>query len=1277
MKRKSFCNVVLSLFLVATSIFLLFVGTGCGCGNENGASVTYELRLETNNLRIEKYSDSVTVNATAKQSGIIVNQPELTWESSDKNIFTVDNSGVIVPKNEGSAELSVTWQGKTEKCIVTVYSEGRVPSIKTDRDSIGFLLSDEPIVINAYVLFGDKKYYSPDVSFSYAILESGKDVAEVDENGIVTPKGYGNTLLIVSANFRGYAGIGMQIEIPISVCYDLETHISLKTGCTSEIYVNEIVFDGVEYKKTTAFDYSVSKASEDGKITEISDADVVWHSSDENVACVDENGVVTAISWGTCNIWCVYSFEGVESVSEKVAVTVNEYLIIDKVDDVTITIDYRKEFAFATVAEIFGTEYEGNILGVYKEIGGRNLLSDGKLDVTEFTDGKFVLIVKNDSNYAYCISAEFIIEPIQIVDIMISEDSTVSELCSNGGAPNQGDWTKEYDVTVGEKTVIVNFSNYTQDPGWGDTTMTALWGYNVDETDIQKAIDLGYNSVALEVYFGFSDAVNSISVINVALLDDNSNNSDYAVNTWHTLHLPLSVFKEVVSTNGYTLRLFPVTAGNETTTGTYSIALSSIEYEDYEGFKVSSVALDRNSADMRVGETLTLNATVLPNTALNKSLTWESSNSNIVTVSNGQLTAIAEGVATIIVRSVDGNYYDECTVNVTGFVFVIDSPLLRQYETGKTIKVPSGKFGVNAATVTVTTPSSTTIPVNLAEGLSLTETGNYEIKYSYAEYTETYVIESVATVAYMSSDGSETTFSSTAAFNLKKGEKIYVNSILSTQKENGDSCYYMSYGFMRFMMSNYSNVEFHKLTVTLTDFENASNNVVIVLSILNGDKVSMSVTINGETKSVNNVDYNFGVGIEIFQNAYNKFATSWNDSAKEVTFDDWVGFTSTKYVMTIEADEWESGITTAECSFGYICDSSDYAVDQSDAYIETEAQIVDIMISEDSTVYELCSNGGAPNQGYWEKEYDVNVDGKIAIVKFSNYTQDPGWGDTTMTALWNYNVSASDIQKAINLGYNSVALEVYFGFSDAVNSISVINVALLDDNSNNSDYAVNTWHTLHLPLSVFKEVVSTNGYTLRLFPVTAGNETTTGIYSIALSSIEYENYDESSDLKDIMLLNTSEISELCSNGGAPNQGYWEKEYDINVDGKTAIVKFSNYTQDPGWGDTTMTALWKYNVSASDIQKAINLGYNSVALEVYFGFSDAVNSISVINVALLDDNSNNSDYAVNTWHTLHLPLSVFKEVVSTNGYTLRLFPVTAGNETTTGTYSIALSSIEYE
>ena len=92
---------------------------------------------------------------------MIIDGAKLTYETSVgqlESFRNCNNDGLLIPVNEGSAELSVTWQGKTDKCTVTVYSEGRVPSIKTDRDSIGFLLSDEPIVVTAYVLFGNKKY---------------------------------------------------------------------------------------------------------------------------------------------------------------------------------------------------------------------------------------------------------------------------------------------------------------------------------------------------------------------------------------------------------------------------------------------------------------------------------------------------------------------------------------------------------------------------------------------------------------------------------------------------------------------------------------------------------------------------------------------------------------------------------------------------------------------------------------------------------------------------------------------------------------------------------------------------------------------------------------------------------------------------------------------------------------------------------------------------------------------------------------------------------------
>ena len=64
--------------------------------------------------------------------------------------------------------------------------------------------------------------------------------------------------------------------------------------------------------------------------------------------------------------------------------------------------------------------------------------------------------------------------------------------------------------------------------------------------------------------------------------------------------------------------------------------------------QVSSVSLNKNSLSLDIGGTQTLTATVLPNNADDKTVTWTSSNNSIATVSsNGLVTAIAAGNATI------------------------------------------------------------------------------------------------------------------------------------------------------------------------------------------------------------------------------------------------------------------------------------------------------------------------------------------------------------------------------------------------------------------------------------------------------------------------------------------------------------------------------------------------------------------------------------------------------------------------------------------------------
>ena len=80
----------------------------------------------------------------------------------------------------------------------------------------------------------------------------------------------------------------------------------------------------------------------------------------------------------------------------------------------------------------------------------------------------------------------------------------------------------------------------------------------------------------------------------------------------------------------------------------------------------TSIALNKTSASLKATETITLVATVLPENATNKSVTWKSSNEVVATVdANGKVTAVAVGEATITVTTTDGsNKSATCKITV-------------------------------------------------------------------------------------------------------------------------------------------------------------------------------------------------------------------------------------------------------------------------------------------------------------------------------------------------------------------------------------------------------------------------------------------------------------------------------------------------------------------------------------------------------------------------------------------------------------------------------------
>ena len=80
---------------------------------------------------------------------------------------------------------------------------------------------------------------------------------------------------------------------------------------------------------------------------------------------------------------------------------------------------------------------------------------------------------------------------------------------------------------------------------------------------------------------------------------------------------------------------------------------------------VESVTLNQSSLELVAGKEATLTATVKPESATDKTVTWTSDKPEIAAVEGGTVTAKAEGTATITVTTVDGGKTATCKVTVT------------------------------------------------------------------------------------------------------------------------------------------------------------------------------------------------------------------------------------------------------------------------------------------------------------------------------------------------------------------------------------------------------------------------------------------------------------------------------------------------------------------------------------------------------------------------------------------------------------------------------------
>lgn len=207
----------------------------------------------------------------------------VTWKTSDKNVATVSENGLVTAVGGGDATITCTAQdgsGVKATCKVTVTVP--VSGIQLSQTSAALTVGD--------TLTLTKTIYPSDATNQAVTWTSSSDaVASVDSNGKITAKTAGSAVITCKS---------VSDNSVVGIC---NVTVKAKVQTPSEIKVNKITLNKTTASVTKGKTLQLTATVTPGNATK---KEVKWSTSNKNVAMVSTSGLVTAKSAGTATITC-------------------------------------------------------------------------------------------------------------------------------------------------------------------------------------------------------------------------------------------------------------------------------------------------------------------------------------------------------------------------------------------------------------------------------------------------------------------------------------------------------------------------------------------------------------------------------------------------------------------------------------------------------------------------------------------------------------------------------------------------------------------------------------------------------------------------------------------------------------------------------------------------------------------------------------------------------------------------------------------------------------
>lgn len=340
----TFTRIACLIMAVAMAVSLV------GCGVDiTSVGLPTDIVLEkgeTQQLNIEYGTDDKAEQEKIAEAASKLN---LTWTSSDEEVATVDETGLVTAVGAGEADITVSVSDANisstthVKVVIT-------PTGVEAPDSIELVTNGE----NSKAL-GAKMTPEDATEVKLAYESSDENVATVDENGVVTAVADGECVITtyviadipataesaeakpvvdeVASSEAEVADSAADSEIPDDAVASepedttdtdssfgvVPDGLSAETKVTVTTKVEQITLNKTEGTLTVGNSVTVTATVTPDNATNTT---INWTSSDEKVATVDSNGKVTAVAAGNATITATSESDG--DVSADYALTVNK-----------------------------------------------------------------------------------------------------------------------------------------------------------------------------------------------------------------------------------------------------------------------------------------------------------------------------------------------------------------------------------------------------------------------------------------------------------------------------------------------------------------------------------------------------------------------------------------------------------------------------------------------------------------------------------------------------------------------------------------------------------------------------------------------------------------------------------------------------------------------------------------------------------------------------------------------------------------------------------------